>query len=806
MSSRNSFRSLLCVGLWLAFLIPHLAFAQTVKSTAPAAVLASASAEQTRFTALGETIEMRLEIFSLTGEQLYDSDFKLGNLLDWNLLDQQGQHLLDGSYRCLVTTKTLAGQLSQKHGLIVLQTGQATLQTPDQEALTVNAAAPLRREDFLTIVGAGTNWPLTLLAHDGERARLVSGRGGLSFRTGDFFTGKEQEQMQLTPDGKLGLGVVEPQAKLDVGGLIRTAEGIVFPDGSIQTTAYVAASRSLDGRARTQRDAQGRALAAADEPEKLAASENKAQLAPNISGSGTTNRLTKWTNGPNGVVGDSVITEVGGNVGIGNAAPPSSGLHLEKNGDSSRIRLRSYGGQGILFGERANGSLATPTALASGNQIFFFGAGGYDGTAFKANAAAGLRVIAAQNWSASGHGSYITLETTTNGATSNAERLRIDHNGNVGIGTTTPGFPLTFPNTLGDKISLWGQSGNHYGFGIQGGLLQIHSGSSGDDIAFGYGTSDAFSETMRIKGTGNVGIGTNNPGYLLDVANRMRVRQAGGNSAGIWFYQTTPAADRAFVGMNTDTKVGFYGNTGAGWGMLMDTSTGNVTIGTTDSPPAKLYTYAEGSLGIVGASNATDGVGVRGVASNGGSLSYGVSGISNNGHGVSGSSLDGTGVSGFSNNGKGVSGSSANGYAGYFTGNVHVTGTFTNPSDARLKQDVLDLNYGLREVLQLRPVTWHWKDKPAGKLQLGLIAQEAQRVLPELVSEGKDPEKTLSLNYLGLTPVLVKAIQEQQTALEQKEADIKALQQRNADLEARLAALEQTLQQLLGQPQPAKRQ
>lgn len=85
--------------------------------------------------------------------------------------------------------------------------------------------------------------------------------------------------------------------------------------------------------------------------------------------------------------------------------------------------------------------------------------------------------------------------------------FNIEANGNIGIGATSPGFPLNFANILGDKISLWGNSGSHYGFGIQGGLLQIHTDLSGSDIAFGYGTSASFTETMRIKGNGKVGIG-----------------------------------------------------------------------------------------------------------------------------------------------------------------------------------------------------------------------------------------------------------------------------------------------------------
>lgn len=94
----------------------------------------------------------------------------------------------------------------------------------------------------------------------------------------------------------------------------------------------------------------------------------------------------------------------------------------------------------------------------------------------------------------------------------------IAQTGNVGIGTSTPGFPLTFASPLGDRISLFGNSGNHYGFGIQNNLLQIHASAVGDDIAFGYGSSNNFTETMRIRGNGNVGIGTTSPVAKLHVS------------------------------------------------------------------------------------------------------------------------------------------------------------------------------------------------------------------------------------------------------------------------------------------------
>ena len=91
--------------------------------------------------------------------------------------------------------------------------------------------------------------------------------------------------------------------------------------------------------------------------------------------------------------------------------------------------------------------------------------------------------------------------------------------GNVGIGSLAPGFPLNFANALGDKIALFGNVAGQpsFGFGIQASLLQIHTSDVGSDVAFGYGTSAAMTETMRIKGNGNVGIGTSTPGNKLSV-------------------------------------------------------------------------------------------------------------------------------------------------------------------------------------------------------------------------------------------------------------------------------------------------
>jgi hypothetical protein len=154
---------------------------------------------------------------------------------------------------------------------------------------------------------------------------------------------------------------------------------------------------------------------------------------------------------------------------------------------------------------------------------------------------------------------------------------------------------------------------------------------------------------------------------------------------------------------------------------------------------------------------------------------YGLSGSSSN-VGVYGSS-SGTGYGVYGNN------TSSTGWAGYFNGKVYSTAGYSS-SDARLKKDVAGLGYGLKDVSALRPVTFRWKDASRGdERNIGFIAQDIQKVVPELVSEDTK-SGMLAVNYTGLVPVLTKAIQEQQAMIRDQQLTI-------ARQEARLAALEQ---------------
>ena len=77
--------------------------------------------------------------------------------------------------------------------------------------------------------------------------------------------------------------------------------------------------------------------------------------------------------------------------------------------------------------------------------------------------------------------------------------------------------------------------------------------------------------------------------------------------------------------------------------------------------------------------------------------------------------------------------------------------TSTNPSDKRLKDDITDLPYGLNEILQLRPVTYLWKNDTINQgKQFGFIAQEVQEIMPDLVKEFKTKDGEEDVIRLGL--------------------------------------------------------
>ena len=127
------------------------------------------------------------------------------------------------------------------------------------------------------------------------------------------------------------------------------------------------------------------------------------------------------------------------------------------------------------------------------------------------------------------------------------------------------------------------------------------------------------------------------------------------------------------------------------------------------------------------------------------------------------------------------------GYALDVTGDIYATGNVTAYSDRRSKKNIEFISGSLNLVNQMRGVYYDWKKpeeiapdrygkyktRPMGK-QVGMIAQEVQKVIPELVDENID--STLSLKYSNLVGVLVNAVNELSEKVDKQEKQIKELQ------------------------------
>ena len=122
--------------------------------------------------------------------------------------------------------------------------------------------------------------------------------------------------------------------------------------------------------------------------------------------------------------------------------------------------------------------------------------------------------------------------------------------------------------------------------------------------------------------------------------------------------------------------------------------------------------------------------------------------------------------------------------------NLTSNGTLTtSTSDVRLKTNIEPITDGLDKVMKLRGVRFNWKDDPDGSKKIGFIAQEVEKVVPELVFTN-ETDGYMGLNYAEMTAVLAEAVKEQQKIIGTQREQNAQLKKMLEELERRVAALE----------------
>ncbi|OFY09563.1 MAG: hypothetical protein A2W93_00265 [Bacteroidetes bacterium GWF2_43_63] len=324
--------------------------------------------------------------------------------------------------------------------------------------------------------------------------------------------------------------------------------------------------------------------------------------------------------------------------------------------------------------------------------------------------------------------------------------------GRVGIGTTSPSAALdVVRNDNNTNSQIWvkqtGTGDASIGFNTPAGSWGIATDQ--DDfgkLKIGNSAFASSSPQMTFDMNGHIGMGTTTPTSTSKLHVASTNRYAGYFTSDSVSY-LTHAVHAEYKATSID-GIAVYGK----------------------STPADFYGYGGyfegGYRGVFGYSYGTGSgyIGVRGIAETSGTGTV---------YGVFGSASGATGTP----------------YGVYCSGNGGYTGTWLAVSDSKFKKDVTNYSGALENIMKLRTVSYNMKTEEypfmgfSSGLQIGFISQEVKEIFPTLVEKGAHPgaEKEdaeveyLGMNYIGLVPVLVNAIQEQQQQIELLKQEIELL-------------------------------
>lgn len=338
-----------------------------------------------------------------------------------------------------------------------------------------------------------------------------------------------------------------------------------------------------------------------------------------ITVAGSTNATSTTTGALKVSGGVSVVKDVyiGGTLGVGVnntstdatvtiapmgyavAASTDTLLHLAGDTTKRRLLLDSTSPNGpVILGRQANGTQLAPTATSATNVLLFIDAAGYNGTAYNAFSAA-MTMNAAEDFTATAAGSYISLSTTPLQTVGTVERVRIDSTGSVYIKTTAAATSTT--NGALVVSGGAGIAGDLYVGGTINGSVASASTASNITVSNDYSTTPQYitfvstsSGSTNIKtsatvgltfvpSSGYVGIGVTTAtdtdslgGRVVDIKGPVYIRQSNNSitymSIGAYNGTTYMRANGASNQLAIST---------AGSEALRITATGNVGIGTT---------------------------------------------------------------------------------------------------------------------------------------------------------------------------------------------------------------------------------